>query len=85
MGHGLIWWIVVGLCAGALAKAIAPGSRNKPSGCLMTILLGVAGSVAMGFVMELAGFKGDGGLLPTIGGATIGAVALLWITAKLSK
>lgn len=85
MGHGLIWWIVVGFCAGVLAKALAPGKTKEPSGCILTILLGVAGSVATGFVMQLAGMRGNDKLLGTICGATIGAVALLWISRKLSK
>jgi len=51
----------------------------------MTILLGVAGSVATGFVMQLAGLRGENNLLATIGGATIGAVVLLWLSRKLGK
>ncbi len=85
MGQGLIWWIVVGFCAGVLAKALAPGKSREPSGCIMTILLGIAGSVTAGFVMQLAGVRGENTLLATICGATIGAVALLWISRKLSK
>ena len=38
----LIGAIIIGFIVGALAKLIVPG--EKPRGCLVTILLGVAGS-----------------------------------------
>ncbi len=85
MGHGLIWWIVVGLVAGILAKVLMPGSNKEPSGCIMTIILGVVGSVLMGFIMEFAGFRGQGGMLATIGGATLGACILLFLFRKFSR
>ena len=81
----LIWWIVVGFCAGVLAKALMPGESKEPKGCLFTILLGIAGSVSTGFLMQLAGYRGEGGLLPTIVGATIGACLILWLSRRLSK
>ena len=39
--YGWLTWILIGLLAGAIAKAITPG--RDPSGCLVTILLGIAG------------------------------------------
>lgn len=45
---GIIGWIVLGLIAGAIAKAIMPG--NDPGGILITMLLGVVGAVLGGFV-----------------------------------
>jgi uncharacterized membrane protein YeaQ/YmgE (transglycosylase-associated protein family) len=44
----IIGWIVLGLIAGAIAKAIMPG--NDPGGILITMLLGVVGAVLGGFV-----------------------------------
>lgn len=74
----ILWWIVVGLVAGILAKAITPGSDREPKGCLMTMALGIAGSLLVGFVMRaLLGAQGGGGLIGTIIGATIGAVILI--------
>lgn len=40
---GWITYIVFGLIAGAIAKAIHPG--NDPGGWLITILLGILGSI----------------------------------------
>ena len=44
----IIGWIVFGLIAGLIAKAIMPG--KDPGGCIITILLGIAGSVIGGFI-----------------------------------
>jgi len=53
----LIFWIVVGLIAGALAKLIMPG--DDPGGIIVTILLGIAGAVIGGFLLRLVGL-GEG-------------------------
>jgi uncharacterized membrane protein YeaQ/YmgE (transglycosylase-associated protein family) len=72
----LIFWIIVGLIAGALAKFIMPG--DDPGGFIITILLGVAGAVVGGFLASLIGI-GGGGIIWTIIIATIGAIILLAI------
>lgn len=81
----VIYWIIVGFIAGALAKGLVSGDKSEPKGCLMTIVLGVCGSVATGFAMQLLGFRGEGGLIPTIIGATIGAVVLILLLRKFAK
>lgn len=45
---GIIGWIVLGLIAGAIAKAIMPG--NDPGGFILTMLLGVVGALLGGFL-----------------------------------
>ncbi|MEH6780037.1 MAG: GlsB/YeaQ/YmgE family stress response membrane protein [Rhodoglobus sp.] len=45
---GIIGWIVLGLIAGAIAKAILPGRQG--GGWLATLLLGVVGALVGGFV-----------------------------------
>lgn len=45
---GIIGWIVLGLLAGAIAKAIMPGSQG--GGWLATLLLGVVGALLGGFI-----------------------------------
>ncbi len=81
----MLYWVIVGLLAGAIAKAVVPGTKREPQGCLFTMLLGIAGSVTTGFVMGLLGYKGDGHLVPTIVGATIGAIVLIFLCRKLWK
>ena len=51
---GILSWIVFGLLAGAIAKFLMPG--DDPGGCIITILLGVAGAVIGGFIASALGF-----------------------------
>jgi len=78
MAHPWIVWIIIGAVAGVLAKALVPGNKGEPSGCIMTILLGIGGSLIVGFAMRhFLHDSGGGGLIGTIVGATIGAVVLI--------
>jgi len=45
---GIIGWIVLGLIAGAIAKAILPG--RQAGGWIATLLLGVVGALVGGFI-----------------------------------
>ena len=45
---GFIWWLVIGLVAGALARLLMPG--RQPMGFLMTMGLGLVGSVVGGVI-----------------------------------
>ena len=84
VSHGWLWWILVGLVAGILAKMIMPGNKKEPSGCIMTCVLGIAGSVIVGFLMRtFMNTPGSGGLLGSIVGATIGAMLLIFVFRKL--
>jgi len=40
--HSLLWVLLIGLIVGAIAKLLMPG--KDPGGCIITILLGIAGS-----------------------------------------
>jgi uncharacterized membrane protein YeaQ/YmgE (transglycosylase-associated protein family) len=44
----ILYMLLIGLIIGALAKAVMPG--RDPGGILVTIALGIAGSVLAGFV-----------------------------------
>ena len=72
----IIFWIIVGGIAGALAKLIMPG--DDPGGFIITILLGIAGAIIGGFLAGLIGI-GGGGIIWSIIIATIGAIILLAI------
>jgi uncharacterized membrane protein YeaQ/YmgE (transglycosylase-associated protein family) len=80
----IIGWIVFGLIAGVIAKAIMPG--RDPGGCIITILLGIAGAVIGGFIAQALGYgkdiNGTGdltkpGFLISLVLAVIGAIILL--------
>ncbi len=45
---GIIAFIILGLLAGLIAKAIMPG--NDPGGYIVTALIGIAGAVLGGFI-----------------------------------
>ncbi|WP_311269382.1 GlsB/YeaQ/YmgE family stress response membrane protein [Sphingobium sp. WCS2017Hpa-17] len=72
----LLGWIVVGLLAGAIARLIMPG--RDPGGCVVTILLGIAGALLAGFVGRLGGFYAPGQKAGFVA-AILGAVAVLAI------
>ena len=71
--HGWIAWIIIGLIAGAIAKAIMPG--RDPGGCLVTILLGIAGALVAGFLGQAIGWyrpgEGAGFLAASVGACII--------------
>ena len=50
----IIGWIVLGLLAGVIAKAIMPGAER--AGIVLTTLLGVAGALLGGFLATALGF-----------------------------
>jgi len=75
---GLIWILVVGAIAGILAKMVMPGDKMEPAGCLMTMLLGMAGAILMGhFIVPLLGISPNQTFVSKIIGATIGAIILI--------
>lgn len=79
---GLIWIIIIGFIAGALAKLIMPG--KDPGGFIITTLLGIGGSVVASFLGRALGWYqvGEGaGLI----GATIGAIIILIIYRAIRK
>jgi uncharacterized membrane protein YeaQ/YmgE (transglycosylase-associated protein family) len=47
-------WILLGLIAGALAKFLVPG--RDPAGCIITIVLGIAGALLGGWIASLVGW-----------------------------
>ena len=81
----MITYIIVGLIAGILAKALMPGSSREPKGCLMTMLLGIAGAIIMGLIADMFLGGGEGNLIARIIGATIGAMILIFLARKFWK
>jgi uncharacterized membrane protein YeaQ/YmgE (transglycosylase-associated protein family) len=55
---GIIAWIILGLLAGLIARALLPGQDNE--GVFATLLIGVAGAIIGGFIAEAVGFGGLG-------------------------
>lgn len=73
-----LFWLLLGLIAGSLAKFLIPG--RDPAGCIFTIVLGVVGSFVGGLIGTQLGWgKIDQGDLDlrSIAIATFGAMVLL--------
>ncbi|MEU9193072.1 GlsB/YeaQ/YmgE family stress response membrane protein [Streptomyces hundungensis] len=45
---GIIAWILIGLLAGAIAKALMPG--KDPGGCFITMIIGIVGGLLGGWL-----------------------------------
>jgi uncharacterized membrane protein YeaQ/YmgE (transglycosylase-associated protein family) len=72
----VLWAIIIGLIVGALAKLIMPG--KDPGGIIVTILIGIAGSLIATFLGRALGWYREGqgaGFIMSL----IGAILLLWI------
>lgn len=75
---GILTWIVMGLVVGILAKWIMPG--KDPGGCVVTVLLGIAGAFVGGFLGTFLGLGSVSGFnLGSLALATGGALVVLAI------
>ena len=73
-----LYWTLMGLLAGALAKFLVPG--RDPSGCIVTVALGIIGAWFGGFVGSALGWGSvTSGRFDarSVGLATAGAVVVL--------
>jgi uncharacterized membrane protein YeaQ/YmgE (transglycosylase-associated protein family) len=77
----IIWIIIIGFIAGLVARLLSPGP-NKPSGFVLTTVLGIAGAFVATFLGQMVGWyrpdQGAGFI-----GATIGAVVVLIVWNRL--
>jgi uncharacterized membrane protein YeaQ/YmgE (transglycosylase-associated protein family) len=80
--YNWLTWVVIGLLAGAIAKAIMPG--RDPGGCLVTIVIGIAGALLAGFLGQSLGWyeRGEGaGFLAAI----VGAILILFVYRLINR
>ncbi len=81
----ILSWIVFGLIAGVIAKALHPG--KDPGGWIITILLGIAGAMVGGWIgtsilgVPIGGNWTFKGFAFAIGGA----ILLLWLYGLVIK
>lgn len=81
-----LFWILLGLIAGTLAKFLMPG--RDPAGCLFTIVLGIVGAMLGGLIGTQLGWgRVTAGDLDarSIAIATFGALILLVIGRLLLR
>lgn len=67
-------WIFVGLIAGAIARFVMPG--RDPGGCVVTMLLGIAGALLAAYVGRLLGIYRPDERASFVA-AVLGAIAIL--------
>ena len=81
-----LFWILLGLIAGSLAKFLMPG--RDPAGCIFTIFLGIVGAFLGGVIGTRLGWGkvATGELdLRSIAIATVGALLLLLLGRLVRK
>ena len=84
----IIWTIIIGFIAGILAKFLHPGSSNEPSGFILTVALGIAGSLVATYLGQALGWyrAGEGaGFIGAVVGAIILLVVWAFLAPKLQK
>lgn len=84
----LIAWVVLGLLAGAIAKAIVPGTQG--GGWLSTLVLGVIGAFIGGslftfFQTGSLALTAPGLSIPGVFVAVIGAIIAIYLYGLISR
>lgn len=83
---GFIGWIIIGLLAGLLARLIIPGQQAM--GWIMTLVLGLVGSLIGGFLSTtMFGSERGDGMFNTAGllMSTVGALIALGLYLAFEK
>lgn len=81
---GFVWWIIIGLIAGMLGRLLVPG--RQPMGWLMTIGLGLLGSIVGGMISSLlfgsdprdTGIQTSGLIMSTVGAVIVLSLYLMY-------
>ena len=79
---GLLWAAIVGLVVGGLAKLIMPG--KDPGGLIVTMLIGIAGSLVANLLGSALGLYGTGDA-PGFIMSLFGALLLLWVYRRFKS
>ena len=72
--HSVLWILFIGLVIGVIAKFLMPG--RDPGGCIITMLIGIAGSFVTSYLGQKLGWYQPGEPAGFIG-SVIGAMLLL--------
>lgn len=81
----ILWTLIIGLVVGAIAKLLMPG--KDPGGCIITILLGIAGAFVAGYLGRVLGWYQPGepaGFIASVIGAMILLLIYRMIAGKRS-
>jgi len=78
----MLWTLLIGLIVGAVAKFLMPG--RDPGGFIITIIIGIAGSVLATYIGRALGFYGEGAQAGFIM-SVLGAMLLLFLYRMIMK
>jgi uncharacterized membrane protein YeaQ/YmgE (transglycosylase-associated protein family) len=80
--HSIIWILLIGLIIGAVAKLLTPG--RDPGGCIITMLIGIAGSFVASYLGQKLGWYEAGqpaGFIASV----VGAMLLLLLYRLIAR
>jgi len=72
----ILWMIIIGFAVGAIAKLLTPG--RDPGGFIITVLLGIGGTIKTTYIRQRLGLYRPGQPAGFIG-AILGAILILII------
>lgn len=75
----ILGWLVFGLIVGAIARFLLPGRQSM--GIIMTIVLGIVGSFAGGFIASMFTQVREAGWIMSV----VGAVVVLLLYGLITK
>jgi uncharacterized membrane protein YeaQ/YmgE (transglycosylase-associated protein family) len=79
---GFLWIMLIGFVAGIIARLLS-SAPNKPTGFILTTVLGIAGAFLATFIGQAVGWyapdQGAGFIA-----ATLGAIAVLFIWGRIA-
>lgn len=79
----LLWTLLIGLVIGAVAKLLMPG--KDPGGCIITMLIGIAGAFVAGYLGRVLGWYQPGepaGFIASVVGAMLLLLVYRMIAGK---
>ncbi len=82
----ILWEAIIGLIVGALAKFLMPG--KDPGGIIVTMLIGVAGSLVATYLGQMVGWYQEGqsaGFIMSVVGAILLLLVYRIIKGAVSK
>jgi len=77
-----VWMVIVGFVVGLIARAVLPGTQSL--GIILTVVLGIAGSLVAGLAGQALGWYQPGEAAGFIS-SVIGAVVVLWVYGKVTN
>jgi len=78
----IVWFILIGICAGWLAGQIMKGGGF---GVVGDLIVGIIGALIGGFLFGSLGASAGGGLLGSLVVATIGAIILILLLRIIKR